>query len=575
MPADQNTHFAQVLHKLRGAALAIALFSVAGNLLLLTGPLFMLQVYDRILPSGSVPTLGVLFGLVCVLYLFYGIFDALRAKLLSRSAYGLDNALSKVVQRGWITRKIGQDGASSGGVQELKTLRQFLTSGGPLALFDLPWVAIYIGVIFSLHFWLGVLATLGACIVVSLTAIQEFATRTPLHAVGKSEAREALLEQKTIDNADAILAMGMVNNITGIWQSARNESMAHSQTALSVSQVLGSASKSIRLLLQSGMLALGAFLAIQQEISAGTLIAASILAGRALAPIDQSVANWRGFVRARIAVNRLKSTLADTGTSESPLALPKPGGRVSVQNVVKLAPETGTPEGQPARPLLQGIGFNLAPGDGLGIIGPSGSGKSCLARILVGLWTPERGSVRLDGAPFSAWGHDQIGKYLGYLPQNVQLFPGTVGQNIARFEPDAEPNEIIEAARLAGVHDVILNLASGYETQIGGSDSPLSGGQAQRIALARAIYRVPSLVVLDEPNANLDSEGEVALAECIRRLRAHNTTVIVIAHRPSAVDAVNKILVLNEGRQVRFDDKHALMAGDGKKPEIQIVSAVK
>lgn len=564
-----------MLRNLRGTVLAIALFSVAGNLLLLTGPLFMLQVYDRVLPSGSVPTLAVLFGLVCILYMFYGFFDALRAKLFSRVSFGLDNKLSKVVQSHWILRRPQNGKGTGSGIQDLRTVRQFLTSGGPPALFDLPWVAIYIAVIFALHVWLGILATAGACLVISLTAIQEFSTRRPMRTTGHLEAQDAALEQKMLDNADAIAAMGMVNNIAGNWHAVHARAMACSQKVLAVSQTLGSTSKSIRLLLQSGMLALGALLAIHQEISAGTLIAASILAGRALAPIDQAVANWRGFVRARISIDRLKSALGDNTSPQAPLTLPKPGGHLCVENLVKLAPDTGQGSGESARPLIQAVNFKLEPGDGLGIVGPSASGKSCLARLLVGLWTPERGSIRLDGAPYGAWDRDHLGKYLGYLPQTVQLIPGTVAQNIARFEPDAKPQEIIEAARLAGVHEIILSLPGGYETKIGGTVSPLSGGQAQRIALARAIFRDPSLVVLDEPNANLDAEGEAALANCIRQLRTRNSTVIVIAHRPNAVDAVNKVLVLNKGRQVRFGEKHALLSDKDKQSSVQIVSAVK
>lgn len=571
----QDSQFGPVLRKLRSTVLAIGLFSVAGNLLLLTGPLFMLQVYDRILPSGSLPTLAVLFGLVCILYLFFGFFDALRAKLFSRVAFGLDCALGNSVKRRWIDRCLDQDIAGQGSVKDLKTVRQFLTGGGPPALFDLPWVAIYVAVIFALHNWLGVLATIGACLVISLTAIQELTTGGPLRTASQLDAKEAAYEQKTADNADAIAAMGMLGNITKNWQALRDMAMAHSQRALSANQILGSTSKAIRLLIQSGMLALGALLAIQQEISAGTLIAASILAGRALAPIDQAVANWRGFVRARIALGRLRSALSAGTDPRDPLTLQKPIGRLLVKDIVKLAPDTGRALSSQTRPLLQGINFELAPGDGLGVIGPSASGKSCLARTLVGLWTPERGSIRLDGAPFSAWDRDQLGKHLGYLPQNVQLFPGTVGQNISRFEPSATPEEIIEAARLAGVHEIILTLPDGYETPVGDTASPLSGGQAQRIALARAIFRSPALVVLDEPNANLDAEGETALANCIRELRAGGSTVIVIAHRPNAIDAVNRVLILNEGRQVQFGDKQALLADHNRQSGIHIVSTAK
>lgn len=574
MRPDYDNSSLPVLRKLRRTLLAIALFSVAGNLLLLTGPLFMLQVYDRILPSGSVPTLVVLFGLVCVLYLFFGLFDSLRSSLFSRVAFGLEQQLEESVQHQWIDRCLNRHTDVHSGMLDLKTVRQFLVSGGPTALFDLPWVAVYIAVIFALHTWLGVLATIGACFVVSLTVIQEIATSKPLQSAGRLESKERAYEQHTAANVDAITAMGMVGNITHGWRAMHDTALAHSQQALSASQLLGSMSKSIRLLIQSGMLALGALFAIQQEISAGTLIAASILAGRALAPIDQLVANWRGFVRARMAVARLRSSLGGTSGRRDPLALPKPAGRLSVKNVIKLVPASDGVPGSQVRPLLQGLNFDLEPGDGLGIIGPSASGKSCLGRTLIGLWTPERGSIRLDGAPLAAWGRESLGKHLGYLPQNVQLFPGTVAQNISRFEADAKPMETIEAASLAGVHEIILNLPEGYETQIGAPSSPLSGGQAQRIALARAIFRTPPLVVLDEPNANLDADGETALADCVGKLRAKGSTVVVIAHRPKAINAVNKILVLNEGRQMRFGDARELLRDDNRQPDIHVVSSV-
>ncbi len=572
MTIQQDSRSGAVPRSLRGTVLAAGLFSIAGNMLMLTGPLFMLQVYDRILPSGSIPTLAVLFALVCFLCVLFGLFDGLRGQLFSRIGFGLDQQLGTTVHRQWINGHLDADSAGKADVNDLKSVRQFLAGGGPPAFFDLPWVAIYLAVIFALHSHLGLLATIGVGLAVSLTAVQEFMTHRSAKSAGRAEREEAAHVQRAAEAVDALAAMGMVGNIVHAWQKLRQTALAHVQSVVSVGQILGSASKAVRLLVQSGMLALGALLAIEQEISAGTLIAASILAGRAMAPVDQVIANWRGFIRARIAAGRLKEALQGVSDSPAPLTLPRPAGTVSARGVVKLAPLPDGTGPSSTRPLLQGIDFDLSPGDGLGMIGPSGSGKSCLARILVGLWVPERGSIRLDGAPLAAWDRDRLGQYLGYLPQNVQLFPGTVGQNIARFEPDATSEDIIEAARLAGVHDIILSLPKGYETPIGNATAPLSGGQAQRIALARAVYRMPSLVVLDEPNAHLDADGEGALADCITALRRAGSTVVVIAHRPRAVAALNKMLILNEGRQVRFGDKDDVLPAPNS--NIHVVSAV-
>jgi len=560
-----------VLRNLRSTLVAVGLFSIAGNLLLLTGPLFMLQVYDRILPSGSVPTLTALFGLVCLLYLFYALFDSLRAQLFSRVAFRLDRNLGQTIQRACIRGQVDGKGDTSATMKDLKAVRHFLSAGGPPALFDAPWVVIYLGVIFALHVSLGILAAAGAGLVIALAVLQELASRGPLKAAGRLEGEETDYERQAFTGADAMLTMGMVGHFTANWQTVRDRTMAQAQKALSTGQLLGSGSKATRLLIQSAMLALGALLAIRQEISPGTLIAASILSGRALAPVDQLIANWRGFVRARLAASKLADTF-NANAQQQPFSLPEPTGRLAVDGVVKLAPQHGSDRNAMPRPLLQGLNFNLQPGDGLGIIGPSGSGKSCLARLLTGLWAPDRGSVTLDGAPFSAWDRDRLGRHIGYLPQNVQLLSGTIAQNIARFDADAAAEDVVEAAKRAGVHDIILSLPQGYETPVGTTASPLSGGQAQRIALARAIFRKPCLIVLDEPNAHLDAEGEAALANCIRAMRQAGSTVVVVAHRPNAVAAVNKMLVLNEGRQMRFGDKQQVLSDDHSKTGIHVVS---
>ncbi len=369
------------------------------------------------------------------------------------------------------------------------------------------------------------------------------------------ESRFAEQAQK---NADSVLAMGMVENTSGAWRQLRDRSLAVQQTGGEISEVFTAASKAFRLLLQSAILALGAYLAIAQEITPGMIVAASILAGRALAPIDQVIGGWRIIRRARLSRRRLAEYLDRDATPAPPsVRLPDPKGNLQVANVVKRAP--GADAGRNLPPILSGINFSLAPGEGLGVIGPSASGKTTLARLLVGLWMPDQGAIRLDGATFEHWEPDTIGRFIGYLPQQVTLMSGSIAQNIARFEPDAPNDEIVAAAKLAGCHDIILSLADGYGTNVEDQNSPLTGGQRQRIALARAVYRRPVLVVLDEPNSNLDAEGDDALAHAIASLRAAGSVVVVMAHRPSAIAAVDRILMLKKGRMHAFGDKEDVL----------------
>ncbi len=562
-----------VVTKSRGAFWSSALFSCAINILMLTGPLFMLQVYDRVLTSRSVPTLLALFALVAGLYVFLGFFDFIRSRVLSRIGYRLDAELSGVANRHWISSGLSRDTSKIRPVSELTVLRKFMSSNGLPSLFDLPWIPIYLAIVYFLHVWLGLFATAGAIIVILATVSGELLTKRAISESSEWELRDQDFCESSNRNAEAIVAMGMAGNITRCWQSIRNKALAGSQKAGGRTEFISATTKATRLLVQSGILALGAYLAIFQEISAGTMFAASMLAGRALAPVDVAVGNWKNFVRARIAFTRLKEQLGQLQETQTPLEVPEPKGSLEVVQLAKLP---AIKSGVSAKPILNGIHFELEPGDGLGVIGPSASGKSSLARLLVGLSMPEKGEVRLDGARFDQWDRDQVGKFVGYLPQSVELLAGTISQNIARFDEDARDEDIVAAARLAGVHELILKLPAGYDTDLGSGSTVLSGGQAQRIALARAVYGMPALVVLDEPNAHLDMEGDTALTQAIVELRKAGSCVVVMAHRPSAIAAVNKVLTLKDGRQVEFGPKNKVLANvtqQSPRPQFRTVEA--
>ena len=538
---------------------------------MLTGPLFMLQIYDRVLTSRSVPTLVALFGLVVGLYAFLGVFDFLRARVLSRIGYRFDVELADVTNRYWIFSGLRRNSNSARPLNDLTVLRQFMSSSGLPALFDLPWIPIYLAIVYLLHVWLGLLATAGAIVVIIATVAGELLTKRAIAESGAWDLRDQNFCESSSRNAEAIVAMGMVGNITGYWQSIRNRALGGSQKAGGRSEFVSAVTKATRMLVQSGILALGAYLAIYQEISAGTMIAASILAGRALQPVDATVGNWKNFVRARLSFRRLKEFLGENRENDAPIKLPEPKGVLEVMHMAKFSEDNA---GGNAKPILNGINFKLEPGDGLGVIGPSASGKSSLARLLVGLWMPEKGEVRFDGARFDQWERDIIGKHIGYLPQSVELMSGTVSQNISRFAEDAKDEDIVAAARLAGVHDLILKLPNGYGTELGIGNTVLSGGQSQRIALARAVYGTPSLVVLDEPNAHLDMEGDAALTQAIVELRKVGSCVVVMAHRQSAIAAVNKVLTLKDGRQAEFGPKNEVLAKviqQAPKPQMRAV----
>jgi len=514
----------------------------------------MLQVYDRVLTSQSVPTLVTLLGLVLALYIIMGVLDFLRVRTLSRLSHWLDSGLSPLAFRSWVVRSLSSTNPGYRPVQDIGILRGFMGSPTILALFDLPWFPLYLGVVFFLHVQLGLLALAGACIITIVALLNEWFTSRSIGNAAQADIIESRFADQAHKGAESVLSMGMLGNATSAWVERRNQALYFLQRGSERSEVFTASSKSFRLLLQSSILALGGYLAIKQEISPGMIVAASIIAGRALAPIDQTIGGWRMIKRARLARKRLKEYLErDNVRTGVGVKLPAPQGNIEVRNVVKNSFLKDPPTD--ALYILSDVSFDLKPGDGLGVIGPSASGKSSLARLLVGLWMPDRGSVRIDGATFEQWDPDDIGPYIGYLPQEVALLSGTVAQNIARFDGDASNDDIVEAAQTAGVHEIILRLQDGYATNVDDALSPLTGGQKQRIALARAIYKQPKLIVLDEPNSNLDADGDIALANAISKMRSLGSTVVVMAHRPSAIASVDQVLMLNNGRVVEFGQK--------------------
>jgi PrtD family type I secretion system ABC transporter len=548
-----SSDLAEALRRCRVAFVGVGLFSGLINILMLTGPLFMLQIYDRVLPSHSVHTL---IGLAIVtggLFAFQGMLDAIRARVLLRIGGSINDDLSArvydIVMRLPLKRR-GADGLQS--ARDLDQIRAFFSSAGPAALFDLPWIPLYVGICFLFHPLIGIAAASGALVLIILTLLTEFVTRAPAKAaVGFGAVRHAHLEA-TRRNAEVVQALGMGPAMSARFEEANHSYMSSQTKGSDRAGTLAALSRVMRLMLQSAVLGLGAYLVINQEATAGVIIASSILMSRALAPVELAITNWKGFVAARQARKRLTELLTLLPARSEPLQLPPPQTTLNVEFV------SGSPPGD-ARVVVQDVSFALKAGEGLGIIGPSASGKTSLARLLVGVWQPVRGKVRLDGAALDQWAPELLGRHIGYVPQDVELFDGTVAENVSRFERDPDPNAIVDASKAAGVHSLIVNLSNGYNTRIGEGGAVLSAGQRQRVALARALYRDPFLVVLDEPNSNLDSEGEAALTGAIAGVRKRGGIVIVVAHRASALAAVDHVLVLNQGRQQAFGPRDEIL----------------
>jgi PrtD family type I secretion system ABC transporter len=539
----------------------LAAFSGLSNLLMLTGSFFMLQVYDRVLPGRSIPTLVALLILATVLYVFQGGIDLVRSRISARIGSYFDERLGlrifDAVVR--LPLKTRGDGDGLQPLRDLDQVRGFLSSGGPTALFDLPWMPIYLGICFLFHFWIGVTALVGATVLVAITILTELRTQGPAKVSSRLAVARSALAVEGRRNAEVLQALGMRRQAALRWHDVNSKYLAAHERASDIASGLGGTSKVFRSILQSLVLAVGAVLVINQESTAGIIIAGSILTSRALAPVEVAIANWKSFVSARQSGRRLDQLLKLLPAEEEPLALPPPTQSLVVQQLHVGAPNSDNQ-------ILSDISFELRSGEGVGIIGPSGSGKSTLARALVGVWPRLRGRIKLDNAALDHWSSGALGKHIGYLPQDVELFDGSIAVNIARFELEATPDSVLQAARAAGAHDLILSFPDGYSSRIGEGGMALSAGQRQRIGLARALYGNPFFVVLDEPTSNVDSEGEDALTEAILNVRRRGGIVAVIAHRPKALEGVDHVLVIDEGRLQSFGPKDEVLHKVLRKP---------
>ncbi|WP_217578661.1 type I secretion system permease/ATPase [Mesorhizobium sp. GbtcB19] len=533
----------------------VGLFSAVINILSLTGSIYMLQVYDRVLPSQSVPTLvGFTIGMLG-LYAVYGLLDFVRLRLLVRIGNRLHRNLQPKVFALSLSLPLikGQDASRVQPLRDLDQLRGFLSGLGPTVVFDAPWMPFYLVVIYLLHPSLGILATAGALVVVLLTVAAEILGRGPA-----ARASETLMAQRDLAdsgrrNAEVVRAMGLSKRLGQRWNEISHAYLMHQERLSDIVGATGSLSRALRMALQSSVLGLGAYLVIGGEASPGIIIASSILLGRSLAPVDAAIANWRGFVSFRQSYAQLAAALTAFGGHVEPMELPRPQAMLAVEEL------TIAPPGQ-QKPTVMNVGFQLARGAGMAVIGPSGSGKTTLARALVGVWSPLRGTIRLDGASLDQWSPEQLGTHIGYLPQDIELFDGTVADNISRFGGSGDAKGVLAAARAAGADKMIMRLPKGFHTRVGEGGAALSAGQRQLVGLARALYGSPFLVVLDEPNSNLDVDGDAALAAAILSVRQRGGIVIVIAHRPSALANIDQVLVMSNGMRHSFGSREEVLA---------------
>ncbi|MFB2550187.1 type I secretion system permease/ATPase [Ensifer soli] len=545
----------QALRSCWSAFVGVFIASVLINILYLTGSFYMLEVYDRVLPSGSIPTLIALSILALLLYGFQGAFEMVRGRMLVRIAGALDEVMGQRIYRAVVQSplKLKTQGDGLQALRDFDQVRAFLSSTGPGAFFDAPWLPFYILICFLFHPWIGIVAICGTVILIALTFLTNRGTAGPSKLAAETGSHRNAFAQASQRNAEVMQAMGMMGRMSAIWEKRNGAYREQNRVTSDVGNGYGAVSKVFRMALQSGVLATGALLVIEGQASPGIIIAGSILTARALAPVELAIGNWRSFVSARQSWARLKDLLKALPEKEKPLALPAPGDRLSVEAIA-----SGPPAAQ--KLTIAEVSFSVRAGSALGVIGPSASGKSTLARVIIGVWPAYRGSVRLDGAALDQWDPDILGQHIGYLPQDVELFAGTVAQNISRFIDDPDADTVVAAAKAARVHDLILKLPNGYETDIGDGGAALSAGQRQRVALARALFGNPFLVVLDEPNSNLDAEGEQALAEAIMGVRMRGGIVVVIAHRPSALASADMVLMMQDGRVQAFGPKEEVLA---------------
>jgi ATP-binding cassette subfamily C protein EexD len=549
----QVTTIKEALKACQSSFISVGFFSMFINMLMLVPAFYMLQTYDRVVGSGSIPTLIMLTLVMILLMTTMGGLEWVRSRILVRVSAKLDLLLGKKLYDTSFKQALYSGGANTGAqpLSDLIGLRQFLTGNGLFAFFDAPWAPIYIAVMWLFHPYFGIVAIISVLVLSIIAIANERLTSSLLSEANKESSSISQHTSKTLRNAEVIQSMGMLDDLRSKWREKNQVVLGLQGIASDRAGILTSLSKTIRLIVQSLTLGLGAYLAIKQEITPGLMIAGSILLGRALAPIDQMIAVWKQFTVARTQYSRLNELLEKLPKEEESMQLPSPEGLVSLEGV------TVAPPGQ-RNAVISNISFNVSPGDVVGIIGPSAAGKSTLARAILGIWPAMGGKVRLDGADIFSWNRDELGPYIGYLPQDIELFEGSISENISRFgETDAE--QVVAAAMAAGVHEMILKQPKGYDTHIGPSGGGLSGGQRQRIGLARAMYGNPRLIVLDEPNSNLDDAGEAALAAAIQNMKSDKATVFIISHRVSALSVTNKLIVMQNGQLAGFGPTQEVM----------------
>jgi ATP-binding cassette subfamily C exporter for protease/lipase len=547
---QRSTLFDDCMVQIRGQALPLALFSFAANLLLLVSSIYMLQVFDRVLSSGSLDTLVWLTLVVVAATAVYGVLELARRRMLSRAGAWLDTRLAgAVIRRGVDARLAGA--RSDAALADVQELQSFLSGDAILAFLDAPWMPVFIAVIWLMQPVLGWLALAGAIVLFVIAVLNDLLTRPLLQRSREGLRRNQSGAQHYLDNAETVRSLGMLGPLLDRWQQARRSLRDDTERASAVTNGLTYLTKSIRLSLQILIIGAGAWLVLQGELTAGGMIAASVILSRALSPVERALGAWRSYVSARSAHRNLSRLFQSVVRSDAPLTLPRPLGQLIIENLHFQPPHA-------SEPTVKRVDLFLEAGQTCGIIGPSGSGKSTLCRLMVGAWRPSAGHVRLDGADVTSWDCDQLGAHVGYLPQTVELFPGTIGQNIARMR-QTDDASVIEAALLADVHEMILRLPAGYDTDVGAHGHRLSGGQKQRIGLARALFGEPALIVLDEPNANLDHAGEQALYKALLKLKERGRTILIVAHRPAALRTADKVLVLKEGCVAAFGERDKVL----------------
>jgi len=551
--AHENSLMA-ALKACKGSFISVGFFSFFVNALMLVPSFYMLQVYGRVVTSGSIPTLVMLTLIMTILLGTMGSLEWVRSRIMVRLSTRLDVLLSRDLYRASFRKALDSGGmdASAQPLNDLTGLRQFLTGNGLFAFFDTPWLPVYIGVMFLFHPWYGWFAIACAIVLLVLAVVNEKLTGKAIAEANRQNIAANLHTNKTLRNAEVIESMGMLETLMGRWGERQRQVLLLQSQASDKGGMVTSFSKTFRMLSQSLILGLGAYLAVEHEINPGLMIAGSILLGRALAPIDLMIGSWKGFISARSQYARLNDILDEQQAEPQRMSLPAPEGHVLVENLIVSAPGSKAP-------ILRNVSFAVPAGSVVGVIGPSASGKSTLARALLGVWAPQHGVVRLDGADINNWDKRELGPYVGYLPQDIELFEGSISENIARFR-EVDPEKVIQAAKTAGVHEMILQLQEGYDTVIGTAGVNLSGGQRQRIGLARAIYGNPRLIILDEPNSNLDEVGERALALAIQQLKATGATVFIITHRTSILAQLDRLLVLSNGAIALYGPREKVMA---------------